>query len=177
MKSHQNLTKFLIMITKQQFTDSCLQEINIIKHLYGKVTPEMLNYRPSEKQRSLLELLQYLAHFAKVEMEALYLGTAIDFPNAMKEAYAMPAEKFLEAMDKEADVIKQSMDKLSDEQLAEPVDLFGRNVLRPRSVWLMNLILKNLVAYKMQLFLYLKACGVHHISTSNLWRGEDSVKS
>ncbi|MDR3502488.1 MAG: hypothetical protein P4L79_07880 [Legionella sp.] len=87
------------MISKQQFLDSCLNEIRIIKHLYGKITPQMLIYRPSEKQRSMLELLQYISHFAEVEASAVYAGKAVDFQSSMKEAYQMPAEKFITRMD------------------------------------------------------------------------------
>src|SRR5581483_7639912 len=152
---------------------SCLQEIKIIKHLHEKVTPEMLTFRPSEKQRSMLELLQYLSHFAKVEAAAIYSGKAItDFHEVMKEAYAMPAERFVTAIDDQAEEIKAVLNKITEAELAEEVDLFGRGRSQPRALWFLNLILKSLTAYKMQLFLYLKACGVHHIGTSNLWRGE-----
>lgn len=165
------------MISKQQFLDSCLSEIKIIKHLYGKVTPQMLNYRPTEKQRSMLELLQYLSHFTKLEAGAIYSGKAIShFQEAMKEAYQMPAEKFLEQMDRQAEELKNIFSKITDAELAEEIDLFGRGHSQPRSSWFLNLILKSLVAYKMQLFLYLKSCGVTDIGTGNLWRGEDQKK-
>lgn len=165
------------MITKQQFLDSCLNEIRIIKHLYGKVTPEMLSYRPSEKQRSMLELLQYLANFARVEAIAIYQGKAVDFHSAMKQAYQMPIDKFLAAMDKQIEELKNIFSKITDDELAQEVDLFGRGNSQPRALWFLNLILKSLTAYKMQLFLYLKAWGVTDISTSNLWRGEDAIKT
>ena len=162
------------MISKQQFLDSCLNEIRIIKHLYEKVTPEMLSYGPSDKQRTMLELLQYISHFAKIETTAIYAGKFnANFQEAMKDAYQMPADKFLAAMDTEAEELKNIFSKLTDEQLAEPIDLFGRGQSQPRALWFLNLVLKSLSAYKMQLFLYLKACGVHQIGTSNLWRGED----
>jgi hypothetical protein len=164
------------MITKQQFLDSCLNEIKIIKHLYGKVKPEMLNYRPTEKQRSMLELLQYISHFAILEAGAINEGRAIgNFQEAMKEAYQMPADGFIAAMDEQAEVLKDIFAKITDAELAESIDLFGRGNSQPRALWFLNLILKSLTAYKMQLFLYLKSCGVTDIGTSNLWRGEDAV--
>ena len=144
--------------------------------MHEKVTPEMLTYRPSEKQRTMLELLQYLSHFAKVEAAAVYQGKAVDFPSAMKQAYQMPANDFVKRMDEQAEELKTIFSKISDDELAAQVDLFGRGQSQPRALWFLNLILKSLVAYKMQLFLYLKACGVSHISTINLWRGEDAVK-
>jgi hypothetical protein len=161
------------MISKQQFLDSALNEIRIIKHLNEKVTPEILSYRPTEKQRSMLELLQYIAHFVKVEGHALYLGKAVNFKEEMEVAYKMPADKFIERIDEQAEELKNIFSKITDAELEEPVDLFGRGFSQPRSLWFLNLILKSLIAYKMQLFLYLKACGVNNIGTSNLWRGED----
>jgi hypothetical protein len=166
------------MITEQQFLDSCLNEIKIIKHLYGKVRPEILNYRPTEKQRSMLELLQYLSHFAKLEAGAIYKGKAIaNFQDAMKQAYQMAADEFVAEMDKQAEDLKNIFSKITDAELAEPIDLFGRGQSQPRALWFLNLILKSLVAYKMQLFLYLKSCGASDIGTSNLWRGEDQKTS
>lgn len=165
------------MISKQQFLDSCLNEIRIIKHLYGKVTPEMLDYRPTEKQRSMLELLQYLSHFVKLETGAINKGKAIgNFLEAMEEAYQMPADKFLAEMDEQAEELKNIFFKITDAELAEKIDLFDRGLSQPRSLWFLNLVLKNLIAYKMQLFLYLKSCGIIDIGTSNLWRGEDFPK-
>ncbi len=166
------------MITKQQFLDSCLQEIKIIKHLHEKITPEMLNYRPTEKQRSTLELLQYLSHFAKLEAGAIYSGKAIEnFHEAMKEAYQMPAEEFTRRLDEQTEDLKNIFGKITDAELAEEVDLFGRGRSQPRSLWFLNMILKSFTAYKTQLFLYLKSCGVSGIGTSNLWRGEDTIKT
>ena len=49
------------MISRQQFLDSVSREINIIKHLYTKIPAGTLDFRPSEKQRSTMELLRYLA--------------------------------------------------------------------------------------------------------------------
>jgi len=166
------------MISKQQFLDSCLNEIRIIKHLYGKVTPQMLDYRPTEKQRSMLELLQYLSHFARLEAGAIYQGKAIaNFQDAMKQAYQMPADEFVAEMDAQANDLKNIFSKITDDELAEEVDLFGRGQNQQRALWFLNLIFKSLVAYKMQLFLYLKSCGVTDIGTSNLWRGEVAAKS
>ena len=164
------------MISKQQFLDSLLLDFKILSHLYQKITPKMLDYRPSPKQRSLLELLQYLSHFVSIEAQAIASGSAInDFQGAMAEAYQMPAEKFLEQMKKQEGLIKEVFDRLTEEQMHEEIDLFGRGRPQARSLWFLNLILKSLTAYKMQLFLYLKANGLHNLNTSNLWRGEDTA--
>ena len=48
------------MYTKTDFLISMDREIDIIKHLYTKINPEHLGYKPTEAQRTKLELLQYL---------------------------------------------------------------------------------------------------------------------
>ena len=40
---------------------------------------------------------------------------------------------------------------------------------------IVNLVLCHYVAYRMQLFLYLKATGGEELSTLNLWVGMDAV--
>jgi hypothetical protein len=48
------------MITKEQYISSLTNEFRIIKHLAEKITPEQLSHKPTEPQRSLQELMQYL---------------------------------------------------------------------------------------------------------------------
>jgi hypothetical protein len=42
-----------------------------------------------------------------------------------------------------------------------------------RGSWIVNLVLSHYAAYRMQLFLYLKACGREELNTMNLWVGMD----
>ena len=164
------------MITKQQFIDSCLKEVRIYKHLYGKVLPGSLEFRPTEKQRTLKELLHFLMVSFSVEVQAIAAGKVADFQAANEEAATWPTENFPAKMDELAEQIKTLVGGLSDEQLAEEIDLFGRGTTQSRSAWLFELMLKNMVGYKMQLFLYIKQAGNHDIGTPDLWRGEDSKK-
>ena len=48
------------MITMQQLLDSCRHETEVIKHLATKVPADKHDWRPSEGQRSIRELMQYL---------------------------------------------------------------------------------------------------------------------
>ena len=43
-----------------------------------------------------------------------------------------------------------------------------------RGSYLVTSVLGGCAAYRMQLFLYLKACGQEELGTSNLWRGVDA---
>lgn len=49
-----------MVLTKAELI-SCLQhEVHVLVHLCGKVQPAMIDYRPTPKQRSTIELLRYL---------------------------------------------------------------------------------------------------------------------
>ena len=52
------------------------------------------------------------------------------------------------------------------------VSLFGEPAA-PRGVQFVNLLFASCVAYRTQLFLYLKACGREELNTWNLWSGID----
>ena len=53
------------------------------------------------------------------------------------------------------------------------VDLFGSGE-SSRGVTIVNMVLAGHAAYRMQLFLYLKACGRDELNTMNLWAGIDA---
>ncbi len=73
-------------------------------------------------------------------------------------------------MEKEEKEMKVLFDKFTDEELSKVITRFGTT--QSKALFLLAL-LKNFVAYKMQLFLYVKASGNHSVNTSNLWRGVD----
>jgi hypothetical protein len=50
--------EFLVVLTKEELIASLQHEIRILVHLAGKVDKSKLDYRPTSKQRSTLELLQ-----------------------------------------------------------------------------------------------------------------------
>ncbi len=50
-----------MVITKSELISSLQHEVNILLHLASKIDRAKLDYRPTPKQRSTLELLQYLS--------------------------------------------------------------------------------------------------------------------
>jgi hypothetical protein len=161
------------MITQQQFTDSCLKEVKVFKHLYAKIVPGTLDFKPSGSQRTLNELLQYVMHAFIMELRGIETGKIENLKEAVAEAQKADTALFPSRMDELAELIKSVMTGMTDEKLAEEVDIFGRGA-QARTSWLFELILKNMVGYKMQLFLYIKESGNSSIGTPDLWRGEDS---
>ena len=49
-------------------------EVRLLLHLISKIEPRMLDYRPTPKQRSVLELLRYLATFPPVVLRTIATG-------------------------------------------------------------------------------------------------------
>ncbi len=47
-----------MVLTKNELIQSLQHEVGILLHLSSKVGPAKLDYRPTPKQRSLLELLR-----------------------------------------------------------------------------------------------------------------------
>ena len=158
------------MITKKQFLKSFIKEIDIIRHLGTKVTIEMLDYRPSDKQRTMLELMNYLGHIFSTGTTLCISGSSKNYMELAALAPKVSLANFDLAMSTQAKEIEEKIEALTSEELETEIEIFGHKATL--AIHLLN-VMKRSVAYKMQFFLYIKACGNHDISTSNLWRGTD----
>ena len=47
-----------MVLTKEELIGSLQNEVRILQHLCTKIEPSMIDYRPTPKQRSTLELLR-----------------------------------------------------------------------------------------------------------------------
>jgi hypothetical protein len=158
------------MITKEQFIESLVKELQIIKHLAGKVDAGKLDYKPTEKQRTTLELLQYLGQFAHTGISAYIAGSQDKYIELMGNKDHVTFENFMAKMDEQIEFVKGAIGALNEQDMKRESTIWGHT--SPLAMQLLG-VLKNAVAYKMQLFLYIKACGNDSINTSNLWRGMD----
>lgn len=159
------------MITKEQYIKSFVKELEIIKHLAEKVTTEMLEYRPTPGQRSTMELMQYLGHISGTSILSFIDPEKNNYMELAKAKDLITFENFSSKIDEQIEIVKREVNALTEEQLDKEVALFGMN--EKLSMHLLS-ALKWITAYKMQLFLYIKANGVSHISTSNVWGGIDT---
>src|SRR4051794_3483031 len=64
-----------MVLTKEELIASLQNEIRILLHLAGKIDKSQLGYKPTEKQRSTLELLQYLNVMGPQLLPAIKTGT------------------------------------------------------------------------------------------------------
>jgi hypothetical protein len=53
-----------MVLTKSELIGSLKNEVRILLHLASKIDRSKLDYRPTPKQRSTLELLKYLSRIA-----------------------------------------------------------------------------------------------------------------
>ncbi len=159
------------MITKDQFLGSLDHEFMTIRHLASKITDEQLSYRPTPGQRNLLELLQYMSFLFSTTAEVLINGDMSIYQSRSEAAALLTYADFDAAMEAQMKHIRTVIEPLSEEQLAEEVNMW---VTQSRAMHFLNGLLKWAAAYKMQLFLYLKASGSTELSTMNLWAGVDA---
>jgi len=159
------------MITKEQFIQNVKREVGIIKHLFEKIPEAGHEYRPTEKQRTTLELLQYLANGPLHALEAIKLNDTSVFGS--QAANTVTLENFKDLMDEECASIVKMLEEMTDEEMNELIDLWKSGTPAPRSQFILQMVLESFVAYKMQLFLYIKSAGNADINTSNLWQGRD----
>ena len=166
-----------MVFSKAELISSLQNEVRILLHLATKIDRTKLDYRPTPKQRSTIELLRYLAMMGPTLAKAARAGS-FD-PTAWQTA-----QKALETKDFDGvlDVIAGLSDQyttlvgdMSEADFRVEVEMFGRKATRGE--WLVNTILCGYAAYRTQLFVYLKACGREELNTMNLWAGMDPAPS
>jgi hypothetical protein len=161
------------MITKEQYIGSFVHEIEIIKHLAGKVDASKLDYRPTPGQRSTLELLQYLGSTIHTSVSAYIAGDQNVYIELSKNKDLVTFENFISKMDEHSKFVKEAIGALTEEDMQKESTIWGSTATL--AMHLLG-VLKSVTAYKMQLFLYIKASGNSEIGTSNVWGGRDMPK-
>ena len=163
-----------MVLTKPELIASLQTEVRILLHLASKIDRAKLDYRPSPKQRSTIELLRYLSvmgpelvKFAKAGGFDPAVWTA-----ATKVADARDFDQTLAVIGGQTDAYAKLLGDFSDADFRTEIDMFGSKTTR--GAFIVNLVLSGCAAYRTQLFLYLKACGREELGTSNLWRGAEA---
>ncbi|MEO8201933.1 MAG: hypothetical protein ABI679_15485 [Gemmatimonadota bacterium] len=161
------------MITKQQLSASMQRDCDIVAHLFSKLSPDAYDYRPSPGQRTTLELLQYLAICVTIGLRCMTEKDWKLFAGLYAHARELKAEDFPEAMDRQKSGIATFFDSVSEQTLETDIAPLPGGLMLPLGEAVMNGPAKWLTAYKMQLFLYVKATSAPEITTPNLWAGVD----
>lgn len=164
------------MYTKDNLKASVMHEINVIKHLFTKIPEGQMGYKPTEKQRTMLELLKYLSALTPATIEMVYTAEPKAFMDIQKIATdSVTPENFIEKLDEGVTSAMVTLDKFTDEDLSTVVNIFGMGD-KTKGVYLVDTLVKWIAAYKLQLFLYIKSSGNTDIGTTNAWGGFDQEK-
>jgi hypothetical protein len=166
-----------MVLTKDELIAAFQKEVQIFVHLISKVDPAKIDYRPTAKQRSVLELIQYMTVMAPAMTESIKGGEftreamgAIWGPrDAVSKA--LNWEQAVAAIGRQSDEMTRCIGAWTDTEFRSEINMFGNNMTRGAA--LVNMVLCGYAAYRTQLFLYLKAMGREELNTINLWMGAD----
>ena len=164
-----------MVLTKSELIASLQKEVRILVHLAGKLDRSMIDYRPTPKQRSSLELLRYMSIMGPQLVQA---GKAGGFDGAawgaaQKEAEGRDFDQTVAAIAAQSDLYAKLLGDMSDADFRTEMTGFDGNKVSKGS-FIVNLVLSGHAAYRTQLFGYLKSCGREELSTFNLWQGVDA---
>jgi DinB family protein len=164
-----------MVLTKSELIAALQNEVRILLHLASKVDRAKLDYRPTPKQRSTIELLRYLSMMGPTLVQYALADTPDPALWAQTEqaANARDFDQAVAAIAAQADQYAALLTDVPDAHLRSEVGgLDGGKT--SRGAILVTGVLASCAAYRTQLFLYLKACGREELSTMNLWAGVDA---
>ena len=164
-----------MVLTKSELISSLQHEVRILLHLAGKTEQARLDYRPTPKQRSTIELLRYLVNMGPLLVKGIKSG-AFDveaWQAATAKANAADFDQVLSMIRAQEAEYATLLSSWTEADFRGSIEMFGRSATR--ASWLLELVLNGCAAYRTQLFCYLKACGREELTTANLWQGVDAA--
>jgi hypothetical protein len=166
-----------MVLTKEELISAIKDEVRLLQHLVSKVEPGMLEYRPVPQTRSLMEVLRYLTLFPGLHLRGTLVpvfdmqGWVNDFNAAAAAANARDLDQIKEAIGEQAAMAEGLLANYPESEFRSDLEMFGAKATR--GVWVVRMVLNHYAAYRMQLFVYLKAAGRTELNTMNLWVGVD----
>jgi hypothetical protein len=164
-----------MVLTKTELISLLQKEIRKLLHLAGKIDQRSIDYRPTPKQRSTIELLKYLSTMGP-GLVGYAKGQPMD-PTAMAEDMTAAAsrdfDQTLAAIAAHADRYAVLLGGMSDEDFRAGIKEIDGSPTTCGE-FIVEHVVGQYAAYRMQLFLYLKACGREELTTMNLWVGADA---
>ena len=162
-------------LTKEEVIAQLQKEVRILLHLASKIDRAQLDYRPTPKQRSTIELLRYLVDMGPLLVKAIKSGTfdVEAWQAGTAKANAADFEQVLSMIRAQEAEYATLLSSWTEADFRGLIEMFGRSATR--ASWLLELVLNGCAAYRTQLFCYLKACGREELTTANLWQGVDAA--
>ncbi len=164
-----------MVLTRAELIASLQNEVRILLHLAEKIDPANLDYRPTPKQRSTLELLRYLSMMGPTLVQYALADPpdAAIWTTAAEAADTRNFDQTLSVIASQKDAYATLLADVSDADFRAEINGFDGNKTS-RGALITNMVLCGCAAYRTQLFLYLKACGCEELGTMNLWAGVDA---
>lgn len=161
-----------MILTTAELVALLESDVRIFLHLVGKIPADAHDYRPTPTQRSTAELVKYVSMMGPTLAEMIRTGAFDEaaWGAAEQAAAARSFDQAVAAIAGHPAIYARLLHTLSDADVREEIDMFGK---ASRGVQLVTWVLNGCVAYRMQLFLYLKASGRPELNTMNLWSGVD----
>ena len=129
-----------MVLTKDELIAAFQKEVQILLHLITKVDPAKIDYRPTAKQRSVLELIQYMTIMAPAMTESIKGGEftreamgAIWGPRDAASK-AMTWEQAVAAIGRQSDEMTKMIGPWTDAEFRSEVNMFGNNLTDRKSV-------------------------------------------
>ena len=162
-----------MVLTQNELIGALQHEVNILQHLCSKIEPSMLTYRPTPKQRSTRELLDYLAVMGPVLVKSALVGNFVqdEWVARAKAAAELNFDDLVKTLGSQADEYRQLLANEPDATFRKEIEMFGNKATV--GSFIVSMVLGGAAAYRTQLFCYLKSCGREELGTANLWRGVD----
>jgi hypothetical protein len=162
-------------LTKDELIAQLQKEVRILLHLASKIERSQLDYRPTPKQRSTMELLRYLVNMGPQLVKAIKSGTfdVESWQAATAKANAADFDQVLKMIGAQEAEYANLLASWTEADFRGSIEMFGRSATR--AAWMLELVLNGCAAYRTQLFCYLKSCGRDELTTSNLWQGMDAA--
>jgi len=164
-----------MVLSKTELITALQTEVRLVVHLAGKLDRSKLDYRPTPKQRSTIELLRYLSMMGPTLVR--YVKTrAKDADMWMAAAAAADqrdCDQAIAAIAAHSAEYAELLGDMSDADMrVESMGADGSAMTIGAA--LVTGVLASCTAYRMQLFLYLKSSGREDLNTMNLWAGMDA---
>lgn len=165
-----------MVFTKPELIAALQKEVGILLHLAGKLDITQLDYRPTTKQRSAMELLRYLSFMGPTLIAAAKNGKfdGDAWKSEVSAADKRNLDETLAVIATLPDAYDRLLTGMADADFRADMTGFDGSTIS-RGAFIVSLVLGGHAAYRTQLFLYLKSCGQEQLGTVNLWRGVDAM--
>jgi hypothetical protein len=162
-----------VVVSRDELVALLQHEVKILGHLTGKIDRAVLDYRPTPGQRTTIELLRYLTMMGPALVDVAESGTFDPAAWTVRERAAdgLGLDECRAAIAGHADLYARQAAGWSEAWLRAEIAPWGERSSRGR--FIVQFVLCGYTAYRMQLFLYLKASGRDELGTINLWDGVD----